>query len=178
MKLFAVDPGPSQSGWLLCETDPFRVLASGVSLNFEMLDGFREYRVEFDVLVIEKVESFGMAVGEEVFDTVFVSGSFAEAVQRDRHVPVVRIGRRAVKLNLCGSARAKDANIRQAVIDRFGGASAIGKKDSPGPLYGVKSHVWPALALALTWIDTHPRPADAPSVEEMLDADRAAGRVS
>jgi len=62
-----------------------------------------------------------------------------------------RISRRAVKLHLCGSARAKDANIRQALIDRYGGSAAIGRKAAPGPLYGVSKDVWSALAIAVTY---------------------------
>ncbi len=64
-----------------------------------------------------------------------------------------------VKLHLCGNARAKDTNIRQALIDRFGGiegkSKAVGTKKAPGPLYGCKSHMWAALAVAVTWWDTH-----------------------
>ena len=59
-----------------------------------------------------------------------------------------------MKLNLCGNPRAKDANIRQAIIDRFGGkAAAIGTKKNPGPLYGVSGDVWAAIAVGLTWQD-------------------------
>ena len=65
------------------------------------------------------------------------------------------IYRKDVKLHLCGSPRAKDSNIRQALIDRFGPGKekAIGLKKTPGPLYGVKSHVWAALAVAVTHLD-------------------------
>jgi hypothetical protein len=35
-----------------------------------------------DVVVIEKIESYGMAVGAEVFDTVWWAGRFAEAANR------------------------------------------------------------------------------------------------
>jgi len=51
--------------------------------------------------------------------------------------------------------RAKDANIRQALIDRYGPGKdkAIGQKKTPGPLYGFKSHEWAALAVAVTWMD-------------------------
>ena len=101
-----------------------------------------------DVVVIEKVESYGMAVGAEVFDTVLWAGRFAEAAHR---VPVVMLPRRAVKLALCGDSRAKDANIRQALIDRFGGSAAIGRKAAPGPLYGISRDVWSALAIAVTY---------------------------
>lgn len=67
-----------------------------------------------------------------------------------------RIFRRDIKLHLCNSVRAKDANIRQALIDRYGGKEkAIGKKKSPGPLYGIKSHMWAALALAVTYHDQY-----------------------
>ncbi len=59
--------------------------------------------------------------------------------------------RRAVKLALCGDSRAKDANIRQALIDRFGGSAAVGRKAAPGPLYGISRDVWSALAIAVTY---------------------------
>jgi hypothetical protein len=64
--------------------------------------------------------------------------------------------RRDVKLHLCGSARAKDPNIRQALLDRFG---PVGTKKAPGPLYGVKSHIWSALAVAVTASETKEIPA-------------------
>jgi hypothetical protein len=90
-----------------------------------------------------------MAVGAEVFDTVWWAGRFAEACQR---VPVVMLPRRAVKLALCADSRAKDANIRQALIDRFGGKdAAIGRKAAPGPLYGISRDMWSALAIAVTY---------------------------
>ena len=69
-------------------------------------------------------------------------------------LPISRIGRKAVKIHLCGSMRAKDPNIRQALIDRYGGSSAIGRKATPGPLYGVAGDVWAALAVAVTHADT------------------------
>jgi hypothetical protein len=54
-----------------------------------------------------------------------------------------------------GNQRAKDPNIRQALLDIFpgtgGGATPqIGTKAKPGPLYGVTSHAWSALAVAIT----------------------------
>ena len=101
-----------------------------------------------DGVVIEKIESYGMAVGAEVFDTVWWAGRFAEACQR---VPAVMLPRRAVRLALCGDSRAKEANIRQALIDHFGGSAAVGRKATPGPLYGISRDVWSALAIAVTY---------------------------
>jgi hypothetical protein len=156
MTLLAVDPGTTRSAWVNVVGDV--LLGFGILPNEQLLTWFRvlDHPVEggVDQVVIEKIESFGMAVGAEIFETVFWSGRFAEAADP---MPVDRIGRRAVKLHLCGDARAKDSNIRQALIDRYGGVggkqSAIGLKASPGPLYGVSKDVWAALAVACTWAD-------------------------
>ena len=43
---------------------------------------------------------------------------------------VIRVKRSAVKLHQCGSNRAKDANVRQALIDKMG---PPGTKKAPGP---------------------------------------------
>ncbi len=127
--------------------------------NDEMLRWLETYRAiaievgqkaSTTVLVIEKIESYGMAVGESTFATVFWSGRFAQAWSAWRFV---QLGRRHVKQHLCHTARATDSNIRQAILDRFGGEKAIGKKATPGPLYGIKGHEFAALAVALTWHD-------------------------
>jgi len=101
-------------------------------------------------LVIERVESFGMAVGRDVFETVFWSGRFAQAWDDVRNTSWHRLGRRDIKLHICGHARATDSNIRQALIDRIG---PIGTKKQPGPLYGLKGHEFSALAVAVTYWD-------------------------
>jgi len=43
--------------------------------------------------------------------------------------------------------KAKDTNIRQALIDMIG---PQGKKSCPGPTFGMSSHTWAALAVAIT----------------------------
>ena len=50
----------------------------------------------------------------------------------------------------------RDANIRQALIDRYGPGKdrAIGRKLSPGPLYGLSGDCWSALAVAVTTTET------------------------
>ena len=40
--------------------------------------------------------------------------------------------------------KAKDSNIRQALIDRFG---PVGTKKNPGWFYGVSKDVWAAIAV-------------------------------
>ncbi|HEY3545077.1 MAG TPA: hypothetical protein VGK17_03175 [Propionicimonas sp.] len=143
--ILAIDPGSAQSAWL--KYDGSAPGAFGITSNEVLAKALRSGGLP-DVVVIEKIESFGMAVGAEVFDTVWWAGRFAEAASR---VAVVMLPRRTVKLALCGDSRAKDANIRQALIDRFGGSEAIGRKAAPGPLYGISRDVWSALAIAVTY---------------------------
>ena len=152
--ILAIDPGSSQSAWL--QYDGTRPGRFGIAANDVLVRALRTGSLP-DVVVIEKVESYGMAVGAEVFDTVLWAGRFAEAAHR---VPVVLLPRRAVKLALCGDSRAKDANIRQALIDRYGGSAAVGRKAAPGPLYGISRDVWSALAIAVSYTIASPQAAD------------------
>ena len=149
--ILAIDPGPEKSAWVIYDGES---VTGDIISNIEMR-GVLVLRKGIDELVIEKVESFGMAVGESVFETVFWSGRFVEAWFADCNLPVSRIGRKTIKLNLCGTYRAKDANIRQALIDRFpatggGKTPQVGTKNCKGPLYGMRSHLWSALAVAVT----------------------------
>jgi hypothetical protein len=153
-RVLAIDPGPTHSAILGLDTTTGRVLPDfGYMENGDVVDVLRGL-ARSDLtgcIVIEKIEGMGMAVGAETFETVYWSGRFAEAA---RPLTVERVTRRAVKLHLCGSMRAKDANVRQALIDRYGGATAKGTKKKPGPLYGVSGDVWSALAVAVTYADS------------------------
>jgi len=96
-------------------------------------------------IACEIVECFGMPVGRDIFQTVLQIGRIHQTAQWMRLIP-----RRDVKLHLCGTARAKDGNVRQALIDKVG---AVGTKRDPGPCYGVSNHLWSALAVAVTAFD-------------------------
>lgn len=149
MTIIGLDPGTEQSAFVMWDGE--RVTQHDTVDNGHFLWMLsRAWSVaQLDaVLVIEKIESMGMAVGVTTFETVFVSGRFAEAWSPRRWE---RLTRRAVKLHLCGSMRAKDANVRQALIDKIG---PVGTKKQPGPLYGVKGHEFAALAVAVTYAET------------------------
>jgi hypothetical protein len=149
--ILALDPGTTQSGW--CEFDARgRVLDSGVASNHDVLRWVQADR-DASILAIEMIASYGMAVGREVFETCVWIGRFQQAWRDPASVRLVY--RRDVKLHLCGSSKAKDPNVRQALIDLFpatggGKTPQIGVKAQPGPLFGVSSHAWPALGVAVT----------------------------
>ena len=151
--VIAIDPGPEESALLVLVGNT--ITHAMYDDNDAIVDwlykerdlcGIGTGRHKFP-LVIEKIASFGMPVGAEVFETVYWSGRFAEAYGAKY---VSRITRIEVKNHICHSARAKDGNVRQALIDRFG---PVGTKKKPGPLYGISGDLWSALAVAVTWAD-------------------------
>lgn len=79
---------------------------------------------DFDEIVIEMIASYGMPVGKEVFETCVWIGKFAQASNLNEEY----IYRKDEKMNICHSMKAKDSNIRQALIDRFG---EVGTKKNP-----------------------------------------------
>lgn len=141
--LIGIDPGSEKSAIVRLE--------GGIVTFAEILpndEALAKLVQEDPPVIIEMVSSYGMAVGKSVFETVYWIGRFSEAVGGAQ-----RIYRKDIKLQLCGNFKAKDPEVRQALIDRFGGLggkeAAIGKKATPGPLYGIKSHLWAALAVAV-----------------------------
>jgi hypothetical protein len=158
--ILAIDPGSSVSGWLAYVPEHRglgQITNMAIESNEELVNRLRTDTFAIGLtVVIEWTAPRGMPASAELFETLFWAGRFAEAA-RASGLPVDRLERAEVKRRLCGQTRAKDANVRQALIDRFGGvdgkAAAIGRKSAPGPLYGVSSHLWAALAVAVTYAD-------------------------
>jgi hypothetical protein len=156
-RIIAIDPGTEQSGWVEYDSKTHTVYGASISDNSDILAVLGAFALPQDSdLAIEMVDCYGMPVGRTTFETCVWIGRFIEAWGRASSISDVFVYRRDVKLHLCNSARAKDANVRQAIIDQFepyggGKTPQIGIKAKPGPLYGVKEHIWSALGVALTY---------------------------
>ena len=167
--ILAIDPGNMESGYVLVEHDGKeirKVLDVGKLPNegiYKVLCQPYElpYVQPYEHLAIEMVAGMGMPVGQEVFDTCFWIGRFWEfATLYGVSHPPQKIFRREEKLYLCGRASAKDANIRQALVDRYApGEPNFGKgtKKNPGFFYGFAADMWAAMAVAVTYFDKYIR---------------------
>lgn len=158
MTVLAIDPGPVESAYALIGDD-CRPLDFGKIPNRELRSWLRYTPLvdRADHIAVEMVASYGMVVGAEVFDTCVWIGRFSEAihVRRGREPQLVK--RLPVKTHHCHDSRAKDSNIRVALVDRFApGESNYGKgtKAKPGWFYGFSADVWAAYALAVYVADT------------------------
>lgn len=147
LTVLGIDPGTTQSAFVVVNIDDYRILDKGKVDNAKMLEIVKTGY--YDEMCIEGIASYGMAVGAEVFTTCIYIGRFMQ-IAIDREITPELIYRKDVKMNLCGSTKAKDGNIRQALVDRFG---EVGTKKSPGWFYGVSKDTWSAYAVATTYID-------------------------
>jgi len=154
MIILGVDPGTVQSGYVVFNSDGMEVLESGVINNEEFLH--LSVWDSADIVCMEMIASYGMPVGQTTFETTVWIGRFIQTcIYKDKKFELL-YKKKDINPTLCHSNKAKDANIRQAILDLFpaiGGGSVPqkGTKSKPGPLFGVSSHAFSALAVALTY---------------------------
>jgi len=151
MIVLAIDPGPSTCGVVLYDTkkkttntalkpcakvDVFGVLCLMDSLH------------NVDLVAIERVQSSGFS-GASLLETSEVVGRLQQRAL-DCGLRVVLLYRRVVCSRLHVHGAGKDKQVRERMIEMHGGSErAVGRKANPGPLYGVTSHSWQALGLAV-----------------------------
>ena len=161
MRLLAIDPGNEKSAYVDYDTEKKSLNAFGILPNEELL--MKVYHgQDCEIMAMEMVASYGMAVGRHVFETCVWIGRFVQhwldgtEQIRGEEAPFRYVYRKDVKMHLCGMTKAKDSNIRQAIMDRYGSTKqkAQGTKKEPGPLYGVSKDVWAALGVAITAAET------------------------
>lgn len=145
----AIDPGTTESAYV--EWDGEKISAARIMPNETILSWLGAKKQRTDVLTIEAVKSYGMAIGQTTIDTIFWSGRFAQEWYSSGGT-FDMVPRIDVKMHLCHRSNAKDGNVIQALKDRFG---EKGTKKSPGLTYNLASHKWQAFALAVYWWDTN-----------------------
>ena len=162
--ILAIDPGNIESGVVLIRESDLKPLVAEKIDNDTLLDNLIMDRYEryddiecIDYIAIEMIASYGMAVGKTVFDTCVWIGRFIQAFHGEP-IKLQYIYRKDEKMNLCGSMKAKDSNIIQALIDRFAPNTSNkgkGTKKEPGWFYGFKKDIWQAYAVGITYHDMY-----------------------
>ncbi len=174
MNILAVDPGTEQGAYLTWDSEAERIVCMGLLPNQQLLQMLREDFTP-STCYVEMVQSYGMPVGKEVFETVLFIGRVVEIMEsRQRLCHLVY--RSDVKQHHCHSAKAKDSNIAQALRDKYG---EKGTAKNPGKLYGVHDDIWSALAIATMIgeqmkfheepLTRQPQPQPQPQTQNCLD---------
>jgi hypothetical protein len=158
-RLLAIDPGNIESAYVVIDTADRRPVHFGKVPNPELVDLINNRRRLGvpEAAVIEMVASYGMAVGAEVFETCVWIGRFYQTLLYCYSREPELIKRLAVKTHHCHDSKAKDSNVRQALVDRFAPGQpnhGKGTKARPGWFYGFHADVWQSYALAVYAADT------------------------
>ena len=155
--IVAIDPGNIESAVCMMDAETYVPVEHFKAQNREVVEFLKTSVKPDETVVIERVASYGMAVGKEVFDTCMWIGYFAAVAEiigkPDR---VHYIYRQEEKLCLCNDSRAKDQNIRRALIDRFAChdlKNGRGTIKHPDFFYGFSADQWAAFAVGCTYLD-------------------------
>jgi hypothetical protein len=150
--VLAIDPGPTESAYYYGNpSDKVSPVIQAEKLpNGNLLRMLSVQPTYFPagLIGIEEVVSYGRPVGAEVFHTVRMIGRLEQLFESEYEQSPILVPRSKMSAWLCLNRTAKDAHIRQRLIDLYGPGKdkAIGRKATPGPLYGMKADVWLAFA--------------------------------
>lgn len=142
--IIGIDPGPTESAYTILNDDG-TVNKSQKIDNFSLLQMLGEYGIAGEHICIEMIASYGMAVGKEVFETCVWIGRFMQRYNEWSCIKPQRVTRKEIANHVCGSPRANDSNVRQAMLDRYG---EKGTRSNPGPLFGFKADMFASLAVS------------------------------
>lgn len=163
--ILAIDPGNIESAYVLLDDNlkPIQFdkvdnekLLEDLNMDRFFWDEKLEHR-DIENFAIEMVAHYGtgMPAGKEVFDTCVWIGRFIENANFENREFIYR---KDEKINLCGSMKAKDGNIIQALVDRFAPGEANrgkGTKKEHGWFYGFHDDIWQAYAVGVTFHDLY-----------------------
>jgi Holliday junction resolvasome RuvABC endonuclease subunit len=132
--VLGIDPGNTLTGFILIDTgDNNRPLQFGKIANTALIHNLRNItdvcrRAGFDKEELSVGIEFPFPRGQlgsiELFQTIEWCGRFMETLERQSVKPV-KINRMHVKQHMVGNAKAKDSQIRAAVISVYGGEAAL-----------------------------------------------------
>lgn len=154
-RILAIDPGNTQSGYVVMGRDYVPSQQKGKTDNLRVLSLIDDLTIdrELDTVVIEMVSSYGARVGMEVFDTAVWIGRFEQHAV-DKGFIVHRLPRREVKMRLLGTMSAKDKDIRALLVERFAHTpNGKGTAKAPDFFYGFAADAWQAYALGAAYLD-------------------------
>lgn len=171
MIVIAVDPGSEQSGLVVWDGEC--ILSKGIASNLQVvayIANLGKWSVQCNadaVLVIEYTKPYALRgqkspqepngrpyVPEQLYDTAFFAGQIAREWEAQTCLEAIRLNRSDVIKHFAvasrGATSTKDSQILNKLTKRFG---PKGTKAAPGVTYGLSSHMWQALAVAVTYLD-------------------------
>lgn len=160
--ILAIDPGNEESAFCFINKWSYEPIYFAKMKNKEAVKAIKKFIADHRMYctyeaAIEMVASYGMAVGASVFETCVWIGRFSQVLE-DMSFRSTYIYRKEEKMNICGQMKAKDSNIRVALIDRFAKhdlKAGKGTKNNPDWFYGFAKDIWQSYAVGITYLDKY-----------------------
>ncbi|MAF51034.1 MAG: hypothetical protein CMH64_02990 [Nanoarchaeota archaeon] len=143
--IYGIDVGSEKSGICIWDTQKQKILCADDQYPNHMVA-----QQSAHYYVIEDIKSYGMPVGKTTFDTCKAIGRFQERMEK-KQKSYALIFKSDIQLHFCHTTKAKDANVKRVLLDRFG---EKGTKKNQGITYGLKNHSWDAFALCV-YLEDH-----------------------
>lgn len=146
--IIGIDPGNFRSAYVVlpddlsevgvCRKEDNEVALANLS---DIINELKRIKNEKVYIAIEMIGHYGtgMPAGKDVFDTCVWIGRFTQLFTDLGCVNIDYIMRKEEKINICGSMKANDSTIKQALVDRFAPYTpnkGKGTKKEPGYFYG------------------------------------------
>lgn len=149
MLIMGVDPGPNQSACAIWNTLNQQIVNYGQYPNNEFRTIVKNFNHNncVDICVIEDMAFYGKVQNRESFETLKFIGRLQEIFLNNHSLVYFP----DIAYHFCNSRRGvKTSHINAVLTDRFGGK---GTKKKPGLLWGIREHIWSALAVCIYWAD-------------------------
>lgn len=145
--IIGIDTGTEYTAMVVCRYKDMKPIYHQKLPNAQIERELVYPLIHFDCFVaIELLENHGMPIGATTIQTIIEIGRIQKIVEQN-HRQWMLVKRSEEKLCICNSVKAKDGNIRQALIDIYG---EKGTKKQPGFFYGFRADEWQAFAIAHT----------------------------
>jgi hypothetical protein len=156
MIIVGIDPGTIASGVATVDASSYPPLPMALCADAQ-LDDLLTLVLGANWVVVETVTNRGHLIGQSTLETYRVA-CHIERRCMDRGIDVVLVRPATWRADITGMVNATPAKIGACIREIYtdagmttgGGARpTIGTMKKPGPLYGIRSHAWDALGVAL-----------------------------
>ena len=131
--IIAYDPGNEQTGWVVTLEDNSKLVYKNKDLNTICLEKTKEFSEKYNIIKVgcEYPSSYGLQTNQTLLDTCTFCGILGYYF-REKNIPFELIFRKTIKMFLCNSVRAKDAEVNTRVREYVGEDNTI---KNPNPYY-------------------------------------------
>lgn len=152
MKILGLDPGSSESAFVIWDTELEEILNHSIPNNYLLEKLLEEEKLvnQGDVVIIEMFQNFGKKAnaGASIFYSCIFIGKVLKICERLK-VKTVLIPRKTIVSHHTRTVTSSDSTVRRVMLQKF----PKGTAKKPGVSYGLKEDEWQALAAVSYYLE-------------------------